>query len=68
MSRALGFAKGDLNPHNFLYPTFYFYVLFGWIGGYFAAGSSLAPDPVVSTPSRSSSSSTRPTSSSRGAR
>ena len=28
MSRALAFAKGDLNPHNFLYPTFYFYVLF----------------------------------------
>jgi hypothetical protein len=35
MSRALGFAKGDLNPHNFLYPTFYFYVLFAWIGGWF---------------------------------
>jgi hypothetical protein len=35
MSRALGFAKGDLNPHNFLYPTLYFYVLFVWIGGYF---------------------------------
>ncbi len=36
MSRALGFAKGDLNPHNFLYPTFYFYLLFAWIGGWFA--------------------------------
>jgi hypothetical protein len=35
MSRALAFAKGDLNPHNFVYPTFYFYVLFGWIGGLF---------------------------------
>jgi hypothetical protein len=35
LSRALGFAKGDLNPHNFLYPTFYFYVLFGWVGAYF---------------------------------
>ncbi len=32
MSRALGFAKGDLNPHNFLYPTLYFYALFAWIG------------------------------------
>jgi hypothetical protein len=32
MSRALAFAKGDLNPHNFLYPTFYFYVLFAWEG------------------------------------
>jgi Dolichyl-phosphate-mannose-protein mannosyltransferase len=28
MSRALAFAKGDLNPHNFLYPSFYFYALF----------------------------------------
>lgn len=35
MSRALAFAKGSLNPHNFLYPTFYFYALFAWIGGYF---------------------------------
>ena len=33
MSRALAFAKGDLNPHNFLYPTFFFYALFAWIGG-----------------------------------
>src|SRR6476646_6325651 len=32
MSRALAFAKGDLNPHNFLYPTFYFYALFVWEG------------------------------------
>jgi hypothetical protein len=32
MSRALAFAKGDLNPHNFLYPSFYFYVLFAWEG------------------------------------
>jgi hypothetical protein len=32
MSRALAFAKGDFNPHNFLYPTFYFYVLFAWEG------------------------------------
>jgi hypothetical protein len=47
MSRALGFAKGDLNPHNFLYPTFYFYVLFGWIGGYFAAGYALGLIPSV---------------------
>jgi hypothetical protein len=34
MARALAFAKGSLNPHNFLYPTFYFYVLFGWVGAY----------------------------------
>jgi hypothetical protein len=30
MSRALAFAKGDLNPHNFLYPSAYFYALFAW--------------------------------------
>jgi hypothetical protein len=34
MTRALSFGTGTLNPHNFLYPTFFFYVLFGWIGGY----------------------------------
>jgi hypothetical protein len=28
MSRALALAKGDLNPYNFLYPSFYFYALF----------------------------------------
>ena len=37
MSRALAFAKGDLNPHNFLYPTFYFYVLFAWVGASFVS-------------------------------
>src|SRR5687767_8466873 len=36
MTRALSFAKGTLNPGNFLYPTFYFYVLFGWVGVYLA--------------------------------
>jgi Dolichyl-phosphate-mannose-protein mannosyltransferase len=36
MARALGFARGTLNPHNFLYPTFYFYVLFAWVGVYLA--------------------------------
>ena len=34
MARALSFAKGTLNPENFLYPTFYFYVLFVWVGLY----------------------------------
>jgi hypothetical protein len=36
MSRALAFGSGSLNPHNFLYPTLYFYVLFGWVGLWFA--------------------------------
>jgi hypothetical protein len=35
MSRTLAFATGDLNPHNFLYPTLYFYVLFAWVGASF---------------------------------
>lgn len=35
LSRALALAKGDLNPHNFLYPTLYFYELFAWEGMYF---------------------------------
>ena len=34
MARALSFAKGTLNPGNFLYPTFFFYVLFAWVGAY----------------------------------
>jgi hypothetical protein len=34
MTRALSFATGTLNPHNFLYPTFFFYVLFAWVGSY----------------------------------
>jgi hypothetical protein len=32
MSRTLAFGKWDFNPHNFLYPTFYFYALFVWEG------------------------------------
>ena len=38
LNRALAFAKGDLNPHNFLYPTLYFYVLFAWEGMFFVVG------------------------------
>jgi len=30
LNRALAFGKGSLNPHNFLYPTLYFYALFAW--------------------------------------
>ncbi len=38
MNRAMAFGTGDLNPHNFVYPTFYFYVLFVWEGLFFVAG------------------------------
>jgi hypothetical protein len=38
MNRALAFGTGDLSPHNFVYPTFYFYVLFAWQGLTMAVG------------------------------
>jgi hypothetical protein len=38
LNRALAFAKGDLNPHNFLYPSLYFYALFGWEVLFFIGG------------------------------
>jgi hypothetical protein len=38
LDRALTFAKGDPNPHNFLYPTLYLYALFAWEGLYFLVG------------------------------
>lgn len=38
LNRALAFAKGDLNPHNFLYPSLYFYALFGWEVLFFILG------------------------------
>jgi hypothetical protein len=47
MSRALAFASGDLNPHNFLYPTLYFYLLFGWIGAYFVAAWTVGAIPSL---------------------
>ena len=34
LSRALGLAGGDLNPHNFLYPSLYFYALAAAVGAY----------------------------------
>lgn len=38
LDRALTFAKGDPNPHNFLYPTLYLYLLFAWEALYFIVG------------------------------
>jgi hypothetical protein len=38
LNRALAFAKGDPNPHNFLYPSLYFYALFVWEVLFFLAG------------------------------
>src|SRR4051794_20175983 len=38
LNRALAFAKGDPNPHNFLYPSLYFYALFVWEVLFYVAG------------------------------
>src|SRR5215210_2456040 len=38
LNRALAFAKGDPNPHNFLYPSLYFYALFAWEVLFYLAG------------------------------
>ena len=38
LNRALTFAKGDPNPHNFVYPSLYFYLLFAWEAAFFVAG------------------------------
>lgn len=39
IQRAIRFGSGDLNPHNFIYPSLYMYLLFVCYGGYFALGS-----------------------------
>lgn len=41
LNRALTFAKGDPNPHNFLYPSLYFYMLFAWEGVFFLLGRAV---------------------------
>jgi hypothetical protein len=41
LDRALTFAKGDPNPHNFLYPTLYLYALFAWEAVYFIVGRTV---------------------------
>ena len=38
MNRAVGFGKGDLNPHWFHKPALYMYVLFALFGAYFVLG------------------------------
>ncbi len=38
LNRALALGNGTLNPGNFVYPTFYFYVLLVWEGLSFLAG------------------------------
>ncbi|PKN02385.1 MAG: hypothetical protein CVU77_00860 [Elusimicrobia bacterium HGW-Elusimicrobia-1] len=47
IKRALRFSTGDLNPHFFVYPTLYMYILFAAYGFYyivnFAAGNFSAP-------------------------
>ena len=37
-TRAMGLGQTHFNPHNFLYPTLYFYALFAWEGLWFLVG------------------------------
>ncbi len=41
LNRALALAKGDPNPHNFLYPSVYFYAVFAWEAAFFVVGRLL---------------------------
>jgi hypothetical protein len=43
LSRALSLASGDLNPHNFLYPTLYFYILAAATGAYAVIAMMVGP-------------------------
>lgn len=38
LNRALALGENRLNPHNFLYPSLYFYALFVWEGLFFVVG------------------------------
>jgi hypothetical protein len=38
MNRAIGLGQNGFNPHNFLYPSLYFYALFAWEGAWFVIG------------------------------
>jgi hypothetical protein len=38
LNRALALGSNHLNPHNFLYPSLYFYALFVWEGLFFVVG------------------------------
>jgi hypothetical protein len=41
VKRLLGFDAGDPNPHWFMYPTFFLYLLFGWVKMVLGATSAL---------------------------
>jgi hypothetical protein len=41
LNRALALAKGDPSPHNFLYPSLYFYMLFAWEALFLGVGRLL---------------------------
>ena len=68
MARALSFARGTLNPHNFLYPTFYFYVLFAWVGVVSGVGLAQRARGIDRRRCSSSTSPIRPVSTPPGAR
>src|SRR5581483_3877360 len=47
LAKVSGFDTGDLNPHWFMYPTFYLYALYGWLKALLAGAYvlGLAPRP-----------------------
>ena len=47
VARLLGFDAGDPNPHWFMYPTFYLYLLYGWVKALVLAAHALGLAPAT---------------------
>jgi 4-amino-4-deoxy-L-arabinose transferase-like glycosyltransferase len=45
LARLFGFDTGDPNPRWFMYPTFYLYLLYGWVKLALVAGAALGAVP-----------------------
>ncbi len=48
VNTAVKFGTGDFNPHFFLYPTLYMYMLFALFGGYYIVGLLTGKYPTIS--------------------
>jgi hypothetical protein len=49
IKRLLGFDTGDFNPHWFIYPTFYLYLLYGYVKAVTWAASTVGLVPDATT-------------------
>src|SRR5437667_364058 len=47
VAKLLGFDAGDPNPHWFMYPTFYLYLLYGWVKALVLAAHALGLAPAT---------------------